>query len=989
MSWVLCGCSAPLGTSAQLGAIRGVAVDRDFEVPLPDVKVRILETGQETETRDAGSYYLEEVGPGAYTVLFSKAGYHLFTRSKVVVTAGRLAEAQAFMTGEYEEMDELVVRDIQSGGATEAGLFRLRMESAALMDSVGADLMSKAGVSDAAQALQLVPGTTVQDGKFAVIRGLPDRYVNAQMNGTRLPTADVDKRAVQLDQFPAAIIESVQVSKTFTPDQQGDASGGAVNVVLKGIPDKHILKGGAGVEFNTQVLEAGDHFLTSRGGGLDYRGNPNSHLDRQPPGTDWTGSVGVSRDNAPASYKWGVTAGNRATFGPHTKVGALGSFFYKRDVSHFDGGREDRYWVEGIGGPITPTTTSQKENPWFTDLYDVTRSSEEVQLGGLGAVGLEMGNHELSAFYAFTRTVEDTAVLQENTRGKHYFFPGHDPDDQNSPGHYATGDLGSSPYTRNETLEYADRETDTLQFRGEHELLLPDWRIGPLARLLNPRIDWTVAGSSSSLDSPDKRLFASRWEPGHIIPGINLPPFLVFPPLTNAPAHQVRKDAANINIGNVQRIWKEVNEKSMQYFVNGHIPFEQWTGDEGFLKFGLFEEKVKREYRQDSFSNAGRAEPASEGGWQDFWSTRFPDETHIFTTSDIDVDYNGEQNLSAWYYMIDLPLFTGLNVIGGTRYEEAGISTVNMPEEDVIWYPNGQPTDLNPGDADVDLWQRDILPLIGFEISPVDKVAFRGSYGETIARQTFKDISPIQQQEYLGSEVFIGNPSLETSGLANYDLRLDFNPYPGGVLSFSWFKKDIERPIEYDQQLFSTFIATTPVNYPKGEINGFEVEARQSLGRFWGALEGIGIGGNFTYVDSEVTLPDEVKRDLAGVGEFRSTRRMLNAPEYIYNLNATCSLNRFGTEIGLFYTVKGETLVAGAGATLDNLVPDLYEKERGTLNFTLSQKLGDHLTLTFKAKNLTDPEIETVYRSKHIENDVTRKSHNLGIDYLIEIGAVW
>ena len=78
----------------------------------------------------------------------------------------------------------------------------------------------------------LVPGTTIQDGKYAVVRGLPDRYVNSQMNGVRLPSADPDKRAVQLDQFPSEMIESVQVTKTFTPDQQADASGAwrALNV---------------------------------------------------------------------------------------------------------------------------------------------------------------------------------------------------------------------------------------------------------------------------------------------------------------------------------------------------------------------------------------------------------------------------------------------------------------------------------------------------------------------------------------------------------------------------------------------------------------------------------------------------------------------------------------------------------------------------------------------------------------------------------------
>ena len=137
---------------AQVGAIRGNVTDLDYDAALPAVKIRILETGQETESGDNGSFYIEGVEPGSYTMLFSKSGYTRLTRSDVVVSPGQLAEIDVTLAGEYEEMDELVVRDIELGGASEIGLLNLRMESSALMDSIGADLMSKAGVSDAAQA---------------------------------------------------------------------------------------------------------------------------------------------------------------------------------------------------------------------------------------------------------------------------------------------------------------------------------------------------------------------------------------------------------------------------------------------------------------------------------------------------------------------------------------------------------------------------------------------------------------------------------------------------------------------------------------------------------------------------------------------------------------------------------------------------------------------------------------------------------------------
>src|SRR5262249_58743734 len=123
-----------------------------------------------------------------------------------------------------------------------------------------------------------------EDGTFAVIRGLPDRYVSSQMNNVVLPTADENKRAVELDQFPAPVIESIQVSKTFTPDQQGDASGGAVNVRLRGIPDTPVFQFKNQLTYNSQVTGRSD-FLTYQGRGVHFwgrddggRGAPHGNL---------------------------------------------------------------------------------------------------------------------------------------------------------------------------------------------------------------------------------------------------------------------------------------------------------------------------------------------------------------------------------------------------------------------------------------------------------------------------------------------------------------------------------------------------------------------------------------------------------------------------------------------------------------------------------------------------------------------------------------
>lgn len=188
------------GIPQTLGSIRGVVMDKDFDAPLAEAKVLLVELGRTVQTAEQGNYLLAELAPGRYTLVFSKPGFSRVVRADVVVTAGRLTEVDVALAAEYVEMEEFVVEDVLAlGGGSELALLELRLDSPALMDSIGSDLMRSAGASDAAAGLRLVPGASVQDGKFAVIRGLPDRYVSSQMNGVRLPSADEDKRAVELD----------------------------------------------------------------------------------------------------------------------------------------------------------------------------------------------------------------------------------------------------------------------------------------------------------------------------------------------------------------------------------------------------------------------------------------------------------------------------------------------------------------------------------------------------------------------------------------------------------------------------------------------------------------------------------------------------------------------------------------------------------------------------------------------------------------------
>lgn len=1081
----------------QMGGIRGSVIDQDFEVPLPGVKVVVTETGQETTTGDAGSFYLEQVQPGAYTLVFSKPGYTRALKPNVVVSAGKLAEVEAWVAGEYEEMDELVVRDIQLGGASEIGLLNLRMESSALMDSVGADMIGRAGASDAAGALKLVSGTTVQDGKYAVVRGLPDRYVVSTLNGVRLPTADPDKRAVQLDQYPSSLIESVRVLKTFTPEQQGDASGGTVDVVLRGIPQERVLKFSVGTKYNENY--GGDEFLSYDTSEMDYLGErdfdspPDLGPQEDPDPQYIPGSYGTRPTDQPVNYSWGVELGDRwgfDAFGEDVSVGAIATFNYDHKASHTDGMISEKYYIDelaaeylGLGpGKLAPYIkgTVEKDRDTgnvsivdgdlsTTELWNLTKSTHEINWSGALGVGLEHDLLKLNYLHVFTHNAEDTAVRATDTRGRATYNPKfidvNDGSDQAE---------NIAPYLISETLLYKERDTSSDQLGGELEIPLPDIGFEDLFALKQPVLDFKWSKNSSSLAEPNKRINEHYWLPGQVqkaddptydwrigldpddeqtwfnpsaawlnpwtnsVSGeVAAPPELsdtfytdwawlvdagvvselpergwahdTLNPATQSAGGQVPgvvtnqlpgkyRGLAGEQLGSFQQIWKKVVEDSDQFAFNYNWDFDNWTSKEGFFKVGVFQDHVDRDYFIQTLSNKNKevtpAKVVFDGEWTDDVGDLFvaaPPRSHnklpdpipnstVFS-SKLDVGYDGVQELDAWYYMAKFPVFDFLSVQGGVRHEEFTIQTFLKPDDDAVTRivkENGAPGEINridPADPskgyeeDADYSRVDDLPSLGFDITPLEQITFRANWAQTVARQQFKELVPIIQREYAGAPAFVGNPDLRSSPVDNLDFRLDYNPYPGGLVSGSVFFKDIADPIEYYQGADGAGnLYTFTTNYNSATVQGWEFEIRQDLGRFADFLEGMSVGGNYTSINGELDVGNGVTRDV------------MQMPEYLYNLFWTYDLGYKGIRLGLFYNHQGEKLVVNKPEI--SKFPAIYALPYGTLNFSVSAKLTENLALSLKAKNLTDPEIQTAYREEGYEQQL-HSSYKKGREYSI------
>ncbi len=1001
------------------GTVRGSVTDREFGAPVAGATVSVIGTKARAVTSDSGGFTISNVAPGTYTLVFTKDGFVREVRQNVVVTGGQLTDVTAAMAGEFEDLDEVVVQDVaaeqQDMGPIEVltppevappviiqpGEFTLRLESPQLLDIVGVETISRSGAGDAAAALLLVPGATLQEGKYAVVRGLPDRYVSVLLDNVRLPVSTPGKRAVQLDQFPTAVIESIQVSKSFTPDMQGEASGGGVNVDLRDIPDEPILQFKAQYGTNSQVKNGS--FLTYPGGQMGYWGG-NDVLQTQPDlnGQSWHGNpTGSQTGSAPPIYKWSAAAGDSWEIDDDFRVGAFGNFFYDAGASYFENGVLDSMVQEGSGKPLTPQTSGDKPDPsppfpylfqsFDTQLYDVTQGTQSIQWGGMGTIGLETDEHKLGTKFIYTLLSESQAVLLTDTRGKNFFFPDYNVNDPSSLGNLLAPN--AAPWQRLETLDYTQVSTQALIFNGEHKLgfLGPaegEEVGGPIA-LGAPKIDWRFSLSKATENQPDQTQFAAYWTPERNDPfgGSPTPPQW----LSNPPA------ALN-SVGWVQHINYYNEESSEQGQLNIKLPFLQWNDREGYLKFGGFVDSLARTYTQDTFQNTGDPNRTFDASWGNPWSLVFPSQDHPIFQSDQDVSYNGSQLIGAGYGMIDLPFTETMNIVTGARYETTSMTTTVVPDANALWLDPNDPSQTPLAFVGDPVWDADInqvnwLPMVGWNWNILDDLVFRLAYAQTLARPNFFEIVPVVQYEYVGGPIFIGNPQLTMSSLENYDARLDWTPEKDWLVSGSVFYKTIDRPIQYVQRFAGAFSYTSPVNFPSATLLGVEFEARVTAEPLLGeAFRGLALGGNFTYMDSQVELSQQDASALSNYGANTSSIPMTGTPDYLFNANVTYDFEPWGTQVGLFYNYQGMSMVSAATTDASPsppappgpqpgslLVPAIYQMPYATLNLTVRQPLLWGFSANFAAKNLTNPVRETQYQTADGQT-ATNSSYTAGID---------
>ncbi len=234
--------------SPKYGQLKGRILDNEKN-PLPGAVVIIDSNKLSAVTDLDGFFSFANLSSGDHNLKVTYIGF--LPVSKTIVVSEESTVDDIVMSDTSRELNEVVVTGVFSG---QQRAINAQKNNINITNVVSADQIGKFPDSNIGDALKRISGINVQydqgEARFGQVRGTPAEFSSVTINGSRLPSAEGDIRNVQLDLIPSDMIQTIEVSKTLMPDQDGDAIGGSINLVTKNSPHRFTVGAVAGTGYN-------------------------------------------------------------------------------------------------------------------------------------------------------------------------------------------------------------------------------------------------------------------------------------------------------------------------------------------------------------------------------------------------------------------------------------------------------------------------------------------------------------------------------------------------------------------------------------------------------------------------------------------------------------------------------------------------------------------------------------------------------------------
>jgi TonB-dependent receptor len=791
--------------AADGGTVSGRVTDGKSKDFLPGANVMLKGTNFGAVTDREGVYLIPDVPPGAYTLVVNYIGYEKFT-SEITVTAGAKIKQDAVLTVSYVDIGQVVVEGIRQGQVKALSQQRTAVN---ISNVVSQEQIERFPDENTADVLKRIPGLYIQnslgEGRFALIRGTDPRLNTITVNGEKLASNRSEERYPQLDIIGSSQLASVEVTKALTPDMDGDAIGGSINLVTRSAYDYNGRKvdltlGSGYTDIDGKALSQGklsvsNVFGADRKIGVTFTAN----WDQKVRGTHnteprWSNKEDVNKNPIPFALgevtlmdyntkftRMGIGTGLEYRPSPNHQwhLNALYSKFNDLTFRGRNRLRVDKGKYLNPEGTLTESSRIVRDHTWREEEL----AQQQYSLGGLHKFGAKVLDYDFSYSYA---------------------------DERHNPQYVSEWDFDKKV---NLDLDLSTPEAPQWKFTNVADSLQYDPSLYTFSQ-----IDYrdTYASNRNTVGAINFKMpYSLMGYPSELKIG--------------AKARFERKDR---------------DENRYKY---------KWTGT---TKIKL-NDMVSDEKETDFFNH----------NYDEFGPMPDQDKVEEFFTTNRDKSLVGEfnyfdsegQNFVANESIYSYYAMTTVNMgdwmlLGGLRHE---FTHNNYRGTELYFDDAGKYSSMNRVDAVRDY--NNILPMVHVRYTLTPMTNVRLAYTHAIARPNFWDYAPHFYVNPGGEEIVAGNPDLKPTTSKNVDLMLE-NYFQGiGIASGGFFYKNLQDIIYVQTSkvvggVYDDYDKEQAINGGSANLYGFEINWQQELSFLPGFLNGFGIYANYTHTWSDAKL---------------------------------------------------------------------------------------------------------------------------------------
>lgn len=920
---------------AQTGTIRGTIKDGKTKESLIGCTVQVYGTQLGTTTDIEGNFTLANVPAATHKVVISYVSYQTKVIQNVRVESGNTTAIETELDEEGKSLQEVVVRANKATN-TEIAVITEIKQLKPIAVGISAQQIVKSQDRDAAAAIRRVPGVSIVDNRFVLIRGLASRYNSVLINDVITPSTEVDTRSFSFDLVPSNIIDRMIVYKSGSADLPGDFAGGVIKIYTKRRPDQNFLDVGLtlGYRGNTtfQTVQSQSRSGLNALGLWDASQqiptsfpatsaafNSLNPLQRAAYARLLPNSWGLNQTSVSPDIRFALNTGRRFEVGS-IRISNLTSINYAstNQFSNIDLNLYDN-------GTIANAVTQQ-----YTD----ANYARQTRLGIL---------HNWTARFSPAFTLEWKTLYNQLSTTETVI---------------RTGQQVAEGYdVRSYSERFENRSILTTQLAGEHT-------ISPLTK-----INWVGSFGYTGRWEPDwkraRYLRASNSTGSDGQPA----PFQLATPNDPTPTE-------------VGRFNSKLHEYVVSAIANGEHTFGNPTDREpNKIRFGVYAEQKNRDYAAHfyGYQAVGGASAAkqrdiatafapenvtgSEGGFSMLDGTRDRDA------------YKGMNTYLAGYVSGDVSFGPKANLTLGFRgeYNDQGItSKLNGVETRLVTNKIFSP-----------------LPSLNFTYKLSEKTNLRFAYSSSVNRPEFRELAPFNYYDFNLLADIQGNTTLTTAKIQNVDAKWEFYPSANELISVTGFYKHFTNPIESYLLFQGNGLAYTFTNAQSAQNYGVEIEVRKGFENSGSAfLKNLSVVGNVSLIKSQVNVGDFVTApDLSGTiqqydirGIAATKRALAGQSPYLINAGVYYAAPNSGWQWNVLYNVYGQRIFTVGNSQN----PTVYELPRNVIDLNLTKQFNKKIELRLGIQDLLNQYIrfaQDFNNDGKIGSDVT--SQTAGADQMV------